>query len=814
MYNPQDMMRNFAQRYLGDATGNLLFPMGCDFSWKPNEAIWRKLDPVLHVLQDQSKYNRRYNVQYATVADYMKVVNQSPDENDKNFITTKDEFLPYNDGDQAWWTGYYSSYPTLKREARKAETLLHSCNQIYTLYGAGNTSFYSALEHLRRAVSEVTHHDGITGTSKKYVVYDYYITELQQSSKECLIHMGHALSRSTKHTASFTDKVSKTGITPVIVYNNLAWERTGLVSLEIPNDESFCVYDTNGNKVPSQTQKITSQTVDWNGVVTKTTTDTLLFTPSDVQALGYKTYFASICNPEQNVQVKTSNFTIGNSRVGLKFCKGIVGLMPCAYTKNGVETPIEIEYLAYHGVRGGWGSGEQGSGAYIFNPMNFVPSTNFANQDKPHNFVANATLHDGPCQIVEQTISPYLRHEFKICKDDDSIRYTITAGGAKIPRGLEIVTRMYTPIKNDRTIYCDKNGLETRKYDYRSDVSIPTSQVAASFLPMVQSCFIRDSSNLQFTILTSQAQAASSQIEGSIEVMVYRVAQEDDGRGLGETLDDNTEYSFTMMLYLENKSYEYKEDSFVYPSETLEHNYPLLTAVSTPVPVKEQYAGESSFGAKLSLDNVHLLSLDTVADRNGRDFDHTVVRLHNVHTSEKVVSIESFLKEYDLELVEETTLASSRSIGEPTQHISLRPNQIRTFIAVKSSQLEAYNAAQLAIQNDKPTKPPTTTAAPTTKAPTTTTTAAPTTTQAPSTTPFPTILFQMAQNGSLWFFTVILGLVTVVVIAVLFLINSQYLIDSGALKDMFSRQNRRLSHSATASWDEDLSDDEPRHNFR
>jgi hypothetical protein len=90
----------------------------------------------------------------------------------------------------AYWSGFFTSRPLLKYYARRQGGRLQAARQLQLLAALPLKSFIdgdvvgckkyakhwnasSDLFPLELALAELTHHDGITGTSKQHVVYDY-----------------------------------------------------------------------------------------------------------------------------------------------------------------------------------------------------------------------------------------------------------------------------------------------------------------------------------------------------------------------------------------------------------------------------------------------------------------------------------------------------------------------------------------------------------------------------------------------------------------------------------------------------------------
>jgi len=82
----------------------------------------------------------------------------------------------------------------------------------------------------------------------------------------------------------------------------------------------------------------------------------------------------------------------------------------------------------------------------------------------------------------------------------------------------------------------------SRVRDYRPTWNLnQTEEVAGNYFPVTTSLFIRDQQS-QLTLLTDTSQAGTGCVrDGEIEVMVHRRLLQDDGRGVGEPLNE-TEY--------------------------------------------------------------------------------------------------------------------------------------------------------------------------------------------------------------------------------------------------------------------------------
>ena len=109
----------------------------------------------------------------------------------------RDDFFPYSDFTNSFWSGYYTSRPSLKKFERIGSSFLLASRQILSSSRAGkwgwgragvsvstnnnneiaaenaNAVNHAALYQLEDAMGVLQHHDGVSGTSKQHVAYDY-----------------------------------------------------------------------------------------------------------------------------------------------------------------------------------------------------------------------------------------------------------------------------------------------------------------------------------------------------------------------------------------------------------------------------------------------------------------------------------------------------------------------------------------------------------------------------------------------------------------------------------------------------------------
>ncbi|KAJ8946015.1 hypothetical protein NQ318_023261 [Aromia moschata] len=113
-----EYIANYSKYY---KTNNILFAMGGDFQYQAAERNYINIDRLIKGFQDHPDYN----VFYSTPSCYYKAVS----ENKPNLTTFSDDFFPYAENNHAYWSGYYTSRPTIKRFERSGNNILQASQQ-------------------------------------------------------------------------------------------------------------------------------------------------------------------------------------------------------------------------------------------------------------------------------------------------------------------------------------------------------------------------------------------------------------------------------------------------------------------------------------------------------------------------------------------------------------------------------------------------------------------------------------------------------------------------------------------------------------
>jgi hypothetical protein len=208
-YNADGRARSFAsmmrQRQRAYMTNHLLVPFGDDFKFKNAARQFSSMGHVIEALNRRTEL--KIHARYSTLSEYFSAVHNEATQKTIQFPLYQLDFMPYADNGDSYWTGYYTTRPTLKAETRNADATLRSADLLYVL-GRHDTSFdphklvnfnfedeFKNIRTLRENAALLLHHDAITGTSRQTVVRDYLqrLTTSQASIKKMSVKLVQGL---------------------------------------------------------------------------------------------------------------------------------------------------------------------------------------------------------------------------------------------------------------------------------------------------------------------------------------------------------------------------------------------------------------------------------------------------------------------------------------------------------------------------------------------------------------------------------------------------------------------------------------------
>ncbi|MBI1803778.1 MAG: alpha-mannosidase [Ignavibacteriae bacterium] len=241
-----------------------------------------------------------------------------------SFPVWKDElYLEYHQGT-------YTTQAKMKEWNRKSEALLTNAEKfstLATLYGGTYNS--GDLEEAWRNVLFNQFHDILPGSG----IRENYIDATEKYNASNAIGTFELRKSLEQLAAQINTSTIKKG-TPFVVFNSLSWERSDLVTYQLPEGDAgaYAVFDLSGKEVPSQ-------------IVSKDKyTRQIIFKAATIPSAGYKLYELRKQKPSQTTRnLAMSRMTVENEffRVTLDTVSG--------WIKNIIDKRIDREILAGDG---------------------------------------------------------------------------------------------------------------------------------------------------------------------------------------------------------------------------------------------------------------------------------------------------------------------------------------------------------------------------------------------------------------------------------------------------------------------------------
>ncbi|CRK93801.1 CLUMA_CG007329, isoform A [Clunio marinus] len=544
-------------------TNNIILTMGGDFTYMDAHVYYKNLDKLIRYTNSRQKDGLNVNLFYSTPSCYLKSLHDS----NITWPTKSDDFFPYASDPHAYWTGYFTSRPTLKRFERVGNHFLQICKQLSSTAKVKENHFEPHLNMLRRAMGVMQHHDAVTGTEKQHVASDY-ARLLNQAILACGANTKSALNQFTtgkdpqpntghqnhstpdhwdfKFQSCLNLNISVCDVTEnsnqfiVTVYNSLAHATYQYVRVPV-GGLKYEVKDYRKIVVPSQLVPLPNTVKSLDGRFSNTNNE-LVFQANEVPALGYKSYYISrIMNDiDPDVRIVTRQkrkpqpVIIGNDFLNITF--DVNGLLS-EITIDGETSKLSQNFLYY---KGAVGNNEvfdnRSSGAYIFRPD---PKT------KEKLITKEATIdviRGDQVDEVHQVFNDWISQVVRVYKNEKFIEFEWLVGPIPVNDniGKEIVSRFFTVMKSGGAFYTDSNGREMlkRQRNHRDTWKLSLKeQIAGNYYPVTTKIAIEDKTH-RLAILTDRAQGGSSIFDGTVELMVHRRLLHDDAFGVGESLNE------------------------------------------------------------------------------------------------------------------------------------------------------------------------------------------------------------------------------------------------------------------------------------
>ncbi|CAM8896888.1 unnamed protein product [Rhodiola kirilowii] len=566
-YNVQERVNDFVAAAVEQAnvtrTNHMMWNMGTDFRYQYGNSWFRQMDKLIHYVNKDG----RVNALYSTPSIYADAKYK---ENESWPLKTED-FFPYADHPNAYWTGYFTSRPAFKGYVRSMSSYYLAARQLEFFKGRSNSG--PNTDALADALAIAQHHDAVSGTERQHVAADYakrLFTGYLEAEQLVSLSLGY-LAKTDSHskqdnTITSFQQCQLLNITycppieaalsngkslVVVLYNSLGWKREEIIRIPVPS-EKVLVKDSRGGNIVSQILPISNSTMKIRNFYAKAymnkfSSDTLKFWLAfsvTVPPLGFSSYFVSIAEQTGTSstisRVYTSkvsdmlNTEVGLGNLNLHYASPGKRLSKYINLRSSIMASVDQSYGYYSG-NDGTDKDPQASGAYVFRPNS---TYTIKSGDEVPTTVIKGPVLDEYHQQVNQWISQITR----VYKEKEHAEIEFTIGPIPIDDGIgkEITTQITTTMKTNKTFYTDSNGRDfiKRIRDFRGDWELQVNQpIAGNYYPINLGIYIKDGEK-ELSLLVDRAVGGTSLVDGQIELMLHRRLIHDDVRGVGEVLNE------------------------------------------------------------------------------------------------------------------------------------------------------------------------------------------------------------------------------------------------------------------------------------
>ncbi|KAM0950051.1 putative alpha-mannosidase [Dioscorea sansibarensis] len=563
-YNVEQRVNDFIAAAVTQAnvtkTNHIMWTMGDDFMYQYAETWFRQMDKLIHYVNKDG----RVHALYSTPSIYIDAKNAA----NQSWPLKVDDYFPYADSANAYWTGYFTSRPTFKRYIRILSGYYLAARQLE--FFAGIASSGPSTSSLGDAMGLAQHHDAVSGTAKQHTTNDYVKRLSSGSSKaETVVNLAlSCLTSSNEQCASPAVKFAQCNLLNIsycpptedesfegkslvlVLYNPLGWVRTDFVRIPV-NGDQLSVRDSSGNSIEAQLVEMDNATTNlrkfyveaYLGISPKASPKYWLVFQVSVPPLGWNTYFisevagagtGSKTHMSTTATPENGAIEVGPGPLKMTFSSVSGQLTRVFSSQTGTDIPVQQSYLWY-GSSDGDAADSQASGAYIFRP-NGAPPT-IVSRSVPLKIISGPLVDE-----VHQQFSSWIYQITRLYKDKDHAEIEFTIGPIPTDDGVgkEVITQLTANMATNKIFYTDSNGRDflKRVRDYREDWNLQVTQpVAGNYYPINLGMYLDDGKS-ELSVLVDRAVGGSSIKDGELEIMLHRRILFDDGRGVGEALDE------------------------------------------------------------------------------------------------------------------------------------------------------------------------------------------------------------------------------------------------------------------------------------
>ncbi|EAS02485.2 glycoside hydrolase family 38 amine-terminal domain protein (macronuclear) [Tetrahymena thermophila SB210] len=558
----REFVNYFQQMRQSFQTNHLIHTMGEDFTFSHSEVWFDSIDLLIEYI------NKRRDefgmvIQYSTPSQYLKEINKQQ----KKWPVNNHDFYPYADTQNAYWTGYFTSRPSLKGLTKDSGRYLQAIRNIFSFehisrrtqhFESYSDKIQQSLQYFEEQMAALMHHDAVSGTGKQRVVNDY-IYRISNGYSKIRDYLNPLLREYTLQDISESDvsyqqcNWNATASQCNITFSQINAKKPVLVNIYNPSVTRIInirirVPDANITVINQKNQLLQADLICSHPQNQK---DCDLYFKDQFEGYSFQYYKIIFQDSKYQQKVQPMDIKSLQEQVVIELSKLStlkVDLIKQSFLYQVWETEkqssfevqklkeytFSLQYNFYYSSQN-WG---QSSGAYIFRPDN--------DQTYTYSQIKNITIYRGQLVTIvllqgEHTTTQlrfYFNNFDKIVEVETFIHPINVSDG----KGKEVVMIVNTNLKNKKTFYTDSNGLSLQKriLNFRPTWDLRVHQeVSGNYYPIGSMIQIQDEdTNQQISVVNDRSQGGTSLKEGQLELMIHRRTLQDDNRGVGESLNE------------------------------------------------------------------------------------------------------------------------------------------------------------------------------------------------------------------------------------------------------------------------------------
>ncbi|KAI6218663.1 Alpha-mannosidase [Aphelenchoides fujianensis] len=572
------------------ANSPLLVPFGDDFrfdtraEWAAQHANYGRL--FAHV---NNRTEFRVHARFGTLREYFELVDEKERKGElEQLPSLSGDFFTYADRADHYWSGFFTTRPFYKHMDRTVQHFVRAAELLFAFARWSTAAeraewaadaLFERLVGARRSLALFQHHDGITGTSQRFVVEDYARKLLAAIEDSLLIVrnttallLGLPPSAELRHDHEFRmDELPQKLEIPVgstlFLSNTLAHARDEVVCIRV-SSPNVRLHRRGGGRIEQQLQPMIE--AQDGQLVAKPNEFDLCFR-ARVPPLGFARFEVREANgdsEEQRVDVRVSAavdhssfptarvFGSGEApRLSNRFLNASFnsqnGYLQSVEHSGGIHTKIETSFVHYgarrHNLVRAIRDMDSLSGAYLFQPDGHARPLRTA---RPA-FVLLAgplrqtLVHAGPT-------GKRIHHEVQLDFNSEALG-VVNRVDVREERNFELALRFEAAdlTTEDEQFFTDSNGLQMVRRKRVAHLPL-----AGHFHPMAAAALL-EANGRRFSLVARQAAAVGSVRVGRLDVVLDRRLEQDDGRGMGAGILDNRPTESRVRLLFERADGEW-----------------------------------------------------------------------------------------------------------------------------------------------------------------------------------------------------------------------------------------------------------------